>query len=190
MEPTPKKIHHKTLEAQKRREAMLAETGKSPENTQTEAVVSSDQISPNDMVEVPNSFIDEMRQRDAENQKMIQALADKLAQVENKQTEQSDGKQKDVVKKEYTGPRKVSYHLFTRTSEDGTEFIPIVNYSSMKKDNARSGLTYKNQYGHIEDNQIVLLTLADGTKEKVEPLYLAECEVSEMQFPKYLEDAE
>ena len=44
-------------------------------------------------------------------------------------------------------------------------------------------MTYKNQYGVIENNQLVVLTLADGTTEKVEPLYLSEAETSFAQFP-------
>lgn len=185
----PKKIHHKTLEAQKRREAAEQAAATQASTAMPETIIPENQIPENQMIQVPKDFIEQQQAIMAQQAALIESLSNRVASVEDQAAGEKNKSTAPLIKKEYMGPRQVSYYLYTRTTENWVERIPIVDYTSMKIDNARSGLHYKNQYGVVVDNQIVVLTLADGTKEKVEPLYLAECEVSEMEYPKFLENA-
>lgn len=63
-----------------------------------------------------------------------------------------------------------------------------MDYHSEKKHEQYSGMSFKNVYGQIESNQIIVVTLADGDTKEVDSLYLAEAEASEPQVPKFVID--
>jgi len=115
---------------------------------------------------------------------MWNALLDRVGKQENKPTD------KPVVHstKPYEGPLTLQYSLFPRNdADDKTVFVPIVSWRSTRREPTR-GLVYQNQYGATVDNQIVILTLADGTTEKVEPGFLAASEKSGQVIPMYVTD--
>ena len=68
------KIHHKTLEAQKRREAL--------DNLEA---IPSNEVAPSTVVEVPKSVLDSQNDLIAQQGAMLQNLASQLAEVKAKQ---------------------------------------------------------------------------------------------------------
>jgi hypothetical protein len=50
--------------------------------------------------------------------------------------------------------------------------------------------TYKDPHGNIQNNQVIKLSLADGTTENVEPFYLANAKASTKAYPLFIEDTD
>ena len=162
------KIHHKTLEAMKRRET---QTNESP---QTETI-SPESIPQDTQVLVDKSTLDRQNS-------IIESLAARLANIE---AESKAPKSANVSKsKAYEWPLSLSYYLFATNNKK----VPIIEYISKRKIEEHGGMTFKNKYGIIENNQIVVLTLADGQTKEVDPLYLSEAEASEPAVPKFVID--
>lgn len=169
------KIHHKTLEAQKRREALEA---------QVLEPISSNEVSPNQMVEVPNSFLEKQNALIEQQGQMLQNLSAQVVELQDK----AKAPRIEISKaKEFTWPLTISYYLFTRSDEAWEKDIPILDYRTMKRDNTRSWLTYRLN-GETIQNQVLLLTLADWTTEKVDPGYLADAKASVQVTPAFVID--
>ena len=166
------KIHHKTLEAMKRKEA-LAENA--------EVIIPSEEITPDTKIMVEKETLDKQNALIERQAKMLESLAERLSKVED----EADTPNIEVSKSKLVEwPRMISFYTFSTNGKN----IPIIDYYSKKKKEEYSSLHFKNQYWVMENNQIVVTKLADGTEREVDSLYIAQAEVSEPAIPLYVID--